>query len=365
MDSQWVKQVLVKSDDPVFVEACESFGIFAELPVAIKSSELLDSNSAPDILVIDNSISNSARVKRAIASAKISFPTTPIVVVGHSEIPEGDATILSITEGFRGDLFVDVLKAALACADAATVVKGVMQEVEKDPFDKSALDSLEDLLTPEGRATLLANRAMRRRQYQAGVDHYADFKPQDLGSKSLLTIGLNLVHLGKDTQAEALLRSSQAKIDNDYDCLSYYCDMIVGNRDNSTYSFLPPELLRFTSKTQDQPRLDLNRANILVRRKLLNPQGAELFVSECNHKGISLVRKNEFDLAKRFYSLGLQLLQDPTLAYKLWLNLGLCAKKSGDVKEAIRCFKKGQSVAPKDYDRFLKYLKDLGETTES
>lgn len=83
----------------------------------------------------------------------------------------------------------------------------------------------------------------------------------------------------------------------------------------------------------------------------------------CNLKGIKMVESGSYDVAERLYKNAVKLIRNnKEVVYKLWLNLGLCAKKNSDYKEALKCFEKCKDSAPKDYtkvDQHINAIKKL------
>ena len=80
-----------------------------------------------------------------------------------------------------------------------------------------------------------------------------------------------------------------------------------------------------------------------------------------NLKGISMAESGHFRTAERLYTNAMKILPQKDIAYKLWLNLGLCMKKKGDLQASLAYFEKCRELAPPDYKRAdvqIEFLKE-------
>lgn len=75
------------------------------------------------------------------------------------------------------------------------------------------------------------------------------------------------------------------------------------------------------------------------------------FARLCNLKGIALTNSGQYTAAERLYNNAMKFIENKSNEYKLWLNLGLCMKKSGALEQALTYFKRCQDQAPADFDR--------------
>ena len=78
-----------------------------------------------------------------------------------------------------------------------------------------------------------------------------------------------------------------------------------------------------------------------------------------NLKGISMAEAGQYRTAERLYSNAIKILPNQDIAYKLWLNLGLCMKKKGDLIAALEYFQKCQESAPPEYKRAAAQIQEL------
>ena len=91
-----------------------------------------------------------------------------------------------------------------------------------------------------------------------------------------------------------------------------------------------------------------------------SPQALQL-ARLCNMKGIAMANKGQYRSAEKLYNNAIKFLPDSGVAHKLWLNLGLCMKKSGDLDKALKMFTKAHKLAPEDYDRARIQVEDVKE----
>lgn len=92
------------------------------------------------------------------------------------------------------------------------------------------------------------------------------------------------------------------------------------------------------------------RTNIAGTADLASTQSMEI-ARMFNLKGISMAESGHFRTAERLYNNAMKILPNKEIAYKLWLNLGLCMKKKGDLPAALAYFEKCQELAPAHYKR--------------
>lgn len=78
-----------------------------------------------------------------------------------------------------------------------------------------------------------------------------------------------------------------------------------------------------------------------------------------NLKGIAMAESGNFPAAERLYKNALKVLRHENLAHKLWLNLGLCMKKKGNLKRAHEYFTKSHEQAPPEYSRARLQMESL------
>lgn len=92
------------------------------------------------------------------------------------------------------------------------------------------------------------------------------------------------------------------------------------------------------------------RTNIAGTAEIASAQSMEI-ARMFNLKGISMAESGHFRTAERLYNNAMKILPNKEIAYKLWLNLGLCMKKKGDLPAALAYFEKCQELAPPHYKR--------------
>lgn len=92
------------------------------------------------------------------------------------------------------------------------------------------------------------------------------------------------------------------------------------------------------------------RTNLAGSSELASSQSMEI-ARMFNLKGISMAESGHFRTAERLYNNAMKILPNKEIAYKLWLNLGLCMKKKGDLAAALAYFEKCQELAPPHYKR--------------
>ncbi|WP_141734818.1 tetratricopeptide repeat protein [Oligoflexus tunisiensis] len=92
------------------------------------------------------------------------------------------------------------------------------------------------------------------------------------------------------------------------------------------------------------------RTNIAGTMEIASTQSMEI-ARMFNLKGISMAESGHFRTAERLYNNAMKILPNKEIAYKLWLNLGLCMKKKGDLPAALAYFEKCQELAPPHYKR--------------
>jgi tetratricopeptide (TPR) repeat protein len=92
------------------------------------------------------------------------------------------------------------------------------------------------------------------------------------------------------------------------------------------------------------------RTNIAGTMEIASAQSMEI-ARMFNLKGISMAESGHFRTAERLYNNAMKILPNKEIAYKLWLNLGLCMKKKGDLPAALAYFEKCQELAPPHYKR--------------
>lgn len=92
------------------------------------------------------------------------------------------------------------------------------------------------------------------------------------------------------------------------------------------------------------------RTNIAGTADIASTQSMEI-ARMFNLKGISMAESGHFRTAERLYNNAMKILPNKEIAYKLWLNLGLCMKKKGDLPAALAYFEKCQELAPAHYKR--------------
>jgi tetratricopeptide (TPR) repeat protein len=92
------------------------------------------------------------------------------------------------------------------------------------------------------------------------------------------------------------------------------------------------------------------RTNIAGTADIASAQSMEI-ARMFNLKGISMAESGHFRTAERLYNNAMKILPNKEIAYKLWLNLGLCMKKKGDLPAALAYFEKCQELAPPHYKR--------------
>lgn len=109
------------------------------------------------------------------------------------------------------------------------------------------------------------------------------------------------------------------------------------------------------------------RTNIAGTTEIASAQSMEI-ARMFNLKGISMAESGHFRTAERLYNNAMKILPNKEIAYKLWLNLGLCMKKKGDLPAALAYFEKCQELAPPHYKRAeaqIAVLKDELKKEES
>jgi Tfp pilus assembly protein PilF len=70
-----------------------------------------------------------------------------------------------------------------------------------------------------------------------------------------------------------------------------------------------------------------------------------------NMRGIAMVQNGKFKIAEKLYCNAVQLIKDSGVVHKLWLNLGLCMKKKGDLVKALEYFERCDKSSPEGYAR--------------
>ncbi len=102
------------------------------------------------------------------------------------------------------------------------------------------------------------------------------------------------------------------------------------------------------------------RTNIAGSSDMTSSQSMEI-ARMFNLKGISMAESGHFRTAERLYNNAMKILPNKEIAYKLWLNLGLCMKKKGDLDAALAYFEKCQELAPPHYKRAESQIQVLKE----
>ncbi|MFW7377228.1 MAG: tetratricopeptide repeat protein [Oligoflexus sp.] len=92
------------------------------------------------------------------------------------------------------------------------------------------------------------------------------------------------------------------------------------------------------------------RTSIIESKNFADYQSLEL-ARLFNLKGIAMAESGNFAAAERLYQNSLKILPYQNLEHKLWMNLGLCMKKKGNLDRAKDYFEKSQNTAPQDYQR--------------
>ncbi|MBQ47382.1 MAG: hypothetical protein CMP10_07915 [Zetaproteobacteria bacterium] len=98
---------------------------------------------------------------------------------------------------------------------------------------------------------------------------------------------------------------------------------------------------------------NLIAGKVEVAKKVM-ANGAKSFeiARVCNLRGISMAEKGQYKCAERLYSNAVSFLpDDKKIEHKLWMNLGLCMKKNGEMQAALDYFKKCKEKAPQGYVR--------------
>ena len=77
----------------------------------------------------------------------------------------------------------------------------------------------------------------------------------------------------------------------------------------------------------------------------------------CNLRAISLTANLQFKNAEKLYLNTIKMLGKDRHLYKLYFNLGLCMKKSGDALKSVKYFEMCERMAPKIFSRVTEQLK--------
>lgn len=100
------------------------------------------------------------------------------------------------------------------------------------------------------------------------------------------------------------------------------------------------------------------RTSIVESQNFAEYQSLEL-ARLFNLKGIAMAESGNFLAAERLYQNALKILPYEDLAHKLWLNLGLCMKKKGNLEQAKEYFTKSKDTAPISYQRADSQLESI------
>lgn len=106
------------------------------------------------------------------------------------------------------------------------------------------------------------------------------------------------------------------------------------------------------------------RSSITESREFAENQSMEL-ARLFNLKGISMAEAGNYPAAERLYKNAINLLPYENLEHKLWLNLGLCMKKKGNLQRAAEYFEKSDRCAPPEYNRAQSQLKAVEQQIQS
>jgi len=100
------------------------------------------------------------------------------------------------------------------------------------------------------------------------------------------------------------------------------------------------------------------RTSIIESKNFADYQSLEL-ARLFNLKGIAMAESGNFSAAERLYQNSLKILPHENLAHKLWMNLGLCMKKKGNLDRAKDYFTKSQSTALEPYPRAVSQIENI------
>jgi len=98
--------------------------------------------------------------------------------------------------------------------------------------------------------------------------------------------------------------------------------------------------------------VNLIEGNIVKVKDSIEDSAMSLdFARICNLKGITLVASEQFEAAERLYNNAMNFVNKKESEHKLWLNLGLCMKKSNNLEKAVKYFERSLSKAPPGFVR--------------
>lgn len=172
---------------------------------------------------------------------------------------------------------------------------------------------------------------------------------------STLLAKINL-QIGQEESYDQISRENTKHSNTQVDNLIHWGDIYLSNGDTKKSISAYNKALKEdpnNKKAQDgilAANIIEGKTSIIEKEKMTTDQSLEL-ARMFNLKGISMAESGNFHTAEKLYSNAIDLLPNPELIYKLWLNLGLCMKKKGDYQKAITYFKKCDVIAPTDYSR--------------
>lgn len=243
--------------------------------------------------------------------------------------------------------------------------QAVQRHIENARF-KEAKESMETLQEswkfPFRLLMLQTQIAMGSKDYRGAAHHIETalgHVPQSIEAKNLEAI--LFLKMGDKQKYDECIESSIKLAEVHLNNLLHWGDTYLDQGKTGKSSTAYAKVLEGDS-TNSRAAIGLLANNLLEGKRNVKPPdgvtGVELARS-FNLRGIAMVSQGNFKVAEKLYQNSMAMLNDTSVAFKLWLNLGPCMKKKGDLDKAVDYFEKCDRIAPEGFDRAKAQIKQI------